>query len=53
MNLPAAVKNKYRADATIGYILDKEHVFKIITDKKPFYFACDTKNELDEWFKQF
>merc|ERR1712048_524731 len=32
---------------------EKEHAFKIITQKREFYFATDSQKDLDKWFKAF
>ena len=33
--------------------ITKKYMFKITTDKKEFFFACDSEKELNKWFKAF
>lgn len=34
-------------------VMEKEYVFKIITEKREFQFATETRSDLEKWFKAF
>ena len=34
-------------------LMEKEFVFKIITEKREFQFATETRSDLEKWFKAF
>merc|ERR1712228_560604 len=48
-----AVFNDNDDNLSNSHYAEKEHAFKIVTQKREFFFATDSSKDLEKWFKAF